>query len=404
MKKIVLFIALIATVLGYAQTFDNIPTGTGIYINKAIPSPNTDDLTNEYFEFRGTPNTLIPTTLYFIMVEGDGESGKTDMGKVKEVIQLGDGTRTFGSSGILAVVANYTDTDDSTVTTNPYTSVISANATIITIELAGTDVSSSSSSAVDTQTPDIGYDGNFTDASATYMLISATVNPKDIDIDADNDGQIDATGDHTTQWALFDSFSYLDLDDPVSGSETGEYGYGQIVFAREYDDNMSDFKITAGATIINQGSSNVSYILRQGTKTGFTADDWIIASNGGGSLPPNWTFSSTDSKVSPDAFLEYQMPNSIYGELNPTAEEVLLVDEVFSSKFSVYPNPANEFVTISSALEINNIEVYNLLGKKVISAEKLSDHNLDVSSLSKGVYMLKLTSGDSVASKKLIKR
>ena len=79
------------------------------------------------------------------------------------------------------------------------------------------------------------------------------------------------------------------------------------------------------------------------------------------------------------------------------------VNDVFASKVSVYPNPANEFVTISSAVEINKVEVYNLLGKKVISASKLNNNNLDISSLAKGVYMMKLTSGESVASKKLIK-
>lgn len=79
------------------------------------------------------------------------------------------------------------------------------------------------------------------------------------------------------------------------------------------------------------------------------------------------------------------------------------VDDVFASKVSVYPNPANEFVTISSAVEINKVEVYNLLGKKVISTSKLNNNNLDVSTLAKGVYMMKLTSGEFVASKKLIK-
>ena len=69
----------------------------------------------------------------------------------------------------------------------------------------------------------------------------------------------------------------------------------------------------------------------------------------------------------------------------------------------LYPNPANEFVKISSSVDINKVEIYNLLGKKVISTSKLTNNNLDVSSLSKGVYLMKLTSGESVASRKLIK-
>ncbi len=79
------------------------------------------------------------------------------------------------------------------------------------------------------------------------------------------------------------------------------------------------------------------------------------------------------------------------------------VDDVFSSKVSVYPNPANEFLNISSSVEINKVEVYNLLGKKVLSSLKLNDNNLNISSLANGIYMIKLTSGDSVATKKIIK-
>ncbi|WP_081817005.1 T9SS type A sorting domain-containing protein [Polaribacter sp. Hel_I_88] len=79
------------------------------------------------------------------------------------------------------------------------------------------------------------------------------------------------------------------------------------------------------------------------------------------------------------------------------------VDDIFASQVSVYPNPANEFVKISSSVDINKVEIYNLLGKKVISTSKLTNNNLDVSSLSKGVYLMKLTSGESVASRKLIK-
>ena len=80
------------------------------------------------------------------------------------------------------------------------------------------------------------------------------------------------------------------------------------------------------------------------------------------------------------------------------------VDDVFASKVSVYPNPANEFVTISSAVEMNKVEVYSLLGKKVMSSAKLNNNDLDISSLSTGIYILKLTSGNAVATKKLIKR
>ena len=92
-----------------------------------------------------------------------------------------------------------------------------------------------------------------------------------------------------------------------------------------------------------------------------------------------------------------------YDNISLVENTVASVDDFFSSKVSVYPNPVSEFVTISSELEINNIEVFNLLGKRVIGEAKLENNNLNVSSLSKGVYLIKLISGNAVATRKLIK-
>lgn len=92
-----------------------------------------------------------------------------------------------------------------------------------------------------------------------------------------------------------------------------------------------------------------------------------------------------------------------YDNISLIEQTTASVDDIFSSKVSVYPNPAKESVTITSQVELNKIEVFNLLGKQVIKTSTLNNNILDVSSLSKGVYLMKLTSGDSVATRKLIK-
>lgn len=96
---------------------------------------------------------------------------------------------------------------------------------------------------------------------------------------------------------------------------------------------------------------------------------------------------------------EVRLDNLSLVNLGPTAS----VNDVFASKVSIYPNPANEFVTISSSVEINKIEVYNLLGKKVSSSSSLINNTLDISNLSKGMYLLKLTSEEGTATKKIVK-
>ncbi|NCG05263.1 MAG: hypothetical protein GWO82_08040, partial [Bacteroidetes bacterium] len=196
-----IILSLLLSFSSFAQ-FDGIPTGSGYYINKLIPSPSGNDLTNEYIEIRGGADEVVPNDLYLIVIEGDGES--SSLGKVAEAINLGDGSLKFGSNGILVLIANYTDENTSVKTTSPYTTLIDSDATVLTIELTGSDVTSSSSSAVSTKTPDIGYDGNLSDETATYMLVSSTSSPKSKYIDGPSSGQglaadgvIDSSGDHT---------------------------------------------------------------------------------------------------------------------------------------------------------------------------------------------------------------
>ena len=93
-----------------------------------------------------------------------------------------------------------------------------------------------------------------------------------------------------------------------------------------------------------------------------------------------------------------RIDNLVLTNLGATAS----VNDVFSSKISIYPNPANDFVTVSTNETITGMEVYNLIGKKVISSSKLINNKIDVSNLSKGVYVLKVMSNDLVGSRKII--
>lgn len=78
------------------------------------------------------------------------------------------------------------------------------------------------------------------------------------------------------------------------------------------------------------------------------------------------------------------------------------VNDVFSSKLSIYPNPVNDFVQISTNEKITSAEIYNLLGKKVLFSTKLNNNKIDVSNLAKGVYLLKIMNHNLVATRKII--
>lgn len=70
----------------------------------------------------------------------------------------------------------------------------------------------------------------------------------------------------------------------------------------------------------------------------------------------------------------------------------------------LYPNPAVDLVNIAAAESIDQVLVFDLMGRLVKDATPGSnDFRLDVSHLNKGVYMVQLKAGDKVATTKLIK-
>lgn len=80
------------------------------------------------------------------------------------------------------------------------------------------------------------------------------------------------------------------------------------------------------------------------------------------------------------------------------------VNEIQLKDVTIYPNPASNTVNIKSInSDIEQIEIYNLQGKRVLKLINFKGKNqIDVSNLSKGIYILKAKSDDKMFSKKLI--
>ena len=80
------------------------------------------------------------------------------------------------------------------------------------------------------------------------------------------------------------------------------------------------------------------------------------------------------------------------------------IDKNNLSNVSLYPSPAQNELTISAENTIQNVTVYNVLGRKVQSFNvNATSKKLDVSSLSTGIYILKYTANNVVGSMKFIK-
>ncbi len=70
---------------------------------------------------------------------------------------------------------------------------------------------------------------------------------------------------------------------------------------------------------------------------------------------------------------------------------------------SFYPNPVSNgkiYITSKSSLD-KDISIFDVLGKKVFQAI-LNSKELNISSLSPGVYIIKIREGEATATRKLI--
>ncbi|MBL7937505.1 MAG: T9SS type A sorting domain-containing protein [Bacteroidia bacterium] len=85
---------------------------------------------------------------------------------------------------------------------------------------------------------------------------------------------------------------------------------------------------------------------------------------------------------------------------------VSIAEHEKNSKFKIFPNPAQNNVTISFAgNQIENViaEFYNSLGEMVKSSSIMSNDNIDISNLSNGLYFIHLKGNNlNVSSQKLI--
>lgn len=86
---------------------------------------------------------------------------------------------------------------------------------------------------------------------------------------------------------------------------------------------------------------------------------------------------------------------------------VLKTDSFVSNKFTSYPNPANDLVTITNSDNIlfSEITITDLNGRTVknFKVSDLSETQINVSELTTGVYFMNITTDEGVAVKKFVK-
>ncbi|AUP77457.1 T9SS type A sorting domain-containing protein [Flavivirga eckloniae] len=80
-----------------------------------------------------------------------------------------------------------------------------------------------------------------------------------------------------------------------------------------------------------------------------------------------------------------------YGDLSTIDTSVLSDNNIDSkAKIKVYPNPSTNFIRLSSETELKGYAIYTMLGREVLKGTTVNKNKIDIKSLSKGIYLLKL--------------
>jgi len=93
-------------------------------------------------------------------------------------------------------------------------------------------------------------------------------------------------------------------------------------------------------------------------------------------------------------------PNSTFVE-NEAECALSIGDNTFELDVFIYPNPTNDYLFIEGNKNPIAVSIYNLLGAEVIT--KSATDKINVSELSKGVYIIRISDGVNQADKKFIK-
>lgn len=196
--------------------------------------------------------------------------------------------------------------------------------------------------------------------------------------------------------------------------ETGIFEFRNIssdYYVINEDDNTSSFTIDLSS--INVGEAPV---LAPGTywMVFYPSVNTPTDDNG------RWNWYLSDSIASFEAHLidpqnlfnmgatNWSSVNTIIGQVatsfawKMTGVAALGVNDNIFDQISIYPNPANEFINVKipSHVQVANTNLYNILGKKVNA--NLVNGQMDISNLSKGLYILKIESNSGTFTQKLI--
>jgi hypothetical protein len=117
---------------------------------------------------------------------------------------------------------------------------------------------------------------------------------------------------------------------------------------------------------------------------------------------------NTTGNWAPSIFDGSLMMRPVFGKPYPVGGDQTSVEEIAANNFSVYPNPANDMITIAglkNGMENAMVSLFDISGREVVRTQQINANGtLDVSQLSAGIYFVQLSTktGESIGTQRVV--
>jgi len=173
--------------------------------------------------------------------------------------------------------------------------------------------------------------------------------------------------------------------------------FGNCESDLSFDDDLNFYYYLSGCTL-SEDSSEIATFFNEV----FVLENTDLLDIDNESLPDPYGPLTYDFRIEGE-IIYLDITNSL-GDVATFWASTLSSESFEANKFSIYPNPVNNNLNIQSEnRDIQIIEIYNLNGKLVLQHKYNLNEAIDVSSLAKGLYLLKVQTENGSFTKKLVK-
>lgn len=113
----------------------------------------------------------------------------------------------------------------------------------------------------------------------------------------------------------------------------------------------------------------------------------------------------TDTYVTGNFYKIYAVDKAFnYSNEIEVSDATLGIVENVVLDIKLYPNPVRDILNIeTNNIEITSINIFNVLGSKILTLNEVENNNINISNLKKGVYFIQINANGNSITKKIIK-